>query len=113
MRDDLALTTAIMGGTLDLEVHMSNPKKPSKNAIARGKARSESMTPEQRRESARHAAQQRWAGKGPLIPKETHPGVLKVADIELPCAVLDTGTRVFSQRGMFSALGGGRRDRGD
>lgn len=50
------------------------------------------------------------------IQKAEHTGTLKIGDLELPCAVLDDGTRIFSHRGIMSALGrprkGGRRDRG-
>src|SRR5436309_619677 len=90
---------------------MSKATKKSKQAANRGKARAAALTPDQRRESARYAARARWATQAagaPLLPKETHSGVLSVGGVDLPCAVLDTGTRVFSQRGMLSAFGAGK-----
>ncbi len=35
----------------------------------------------------------------------THRGVLPVGDLELPCFVIDDGTRVISGRGMTTAIG--------
>lgn len=47
------------------------------------------------------------------LPKAMYTGILKIADLELPCAVLGDETRIFSHRGLMSALGrprkGGRR----
>lgn len=37
--------------------------------------------------------------------KATHQGVLKIADIEIPCFVLEDGKRVISGRGMTKAIG--------
>ena len=42
------------------------------------------------------------------IPKATHNGQLKIADPPIPCAVLEDQTRVLSERGTMSALGGKR-----
>jgi hypothetical protein len=39
------------------------------------------------------------------LRKATHQGVLRIGDIELPCFVLDDGTRVISGRGMTKAIG--------
>lgn len=39
------------------------------------------------------------------LPKATHKGILKVADVEIPCFVLEDGRRVISGRGMTSAIG--------
>ena len=47
------------------------------------------------------------------MQKAAYTGILKIGDLDLPCAVLDDGTRIFSHRGIMSALGrprqGGRR----
>ena len=40
--------------------------------------------------------------------KATHYGKLPIGDIELECAVLENGTRVFSERAVTKALGGKR-----
>lgn len=39
------------------------------------------------------------------ILKATHEGFVKIGNIELPCAVLEDGTRVLSQTGVFKAIG--------
>lgn len=39
------------------------------------------------------------------VIKATHPGELKIGDIKIPVAVLEDGTRVITQRGVFVALG--------
>ena len=39
------------------------------------------------------------------IPKATHDGDLKIGDLVIPCAVLEDGTRVLSQRGVEKSLG--------
>lgn len=64
------------------------------------------MTSEQRKESAMRAV----AAKKELaaLPKATHSGTLKMSDIEIPCAVLVDGTRVFSESGITEALLGVR-----
>ncbi len=44
--------------------------------------------------------------KGQHIQKAIYAGTLKIGDIEIPCAVLEDGTRVLSQRGFARAIGG-------
>ncbi len=68
---------------------------------AGGVARALALSPERKREIAAKAAAARW-GK---VPTATHKGVLPVAGIELPCFVLDDGTRVISGRGVTRAIG--------
>jgi P63C domain len=74
-----------------------------------GRARAKSLSPERRKEIARKAIEARWekakAAKEPLVLKATHAGVVKIGDIELPCAVLEDGTRVFTQQGFLRAIG--------
>lgn len=71
-----------------------------------GKASRDSLTPEQRKEAARHAAK----AKAELakLPKATHIGSLTIGEIEIPCYVLDNGQRVLSSSGISNALVGGR-----
>lgn len=71
-----------------------------------GKARAMALTSEQRSDIARKAA----LAKAEIakLPKATHESTdhpLKIGDIEIPCYVLEDGTRVISQRGMVSGLG--------
>ena len=67
-----------------------------------GLARAEALTPEERSGIARKAASTRWDNS---IPLATHIGVLKIGNLELPCAVLQDGTRVISQGGVAVAFG--------
>jgi hypothetical protein len=71
-----------------------------------GLARAQSLTPEQRSESARSAVEARWekAGKKP-IPRASHIGELKIGEVAIPCAVLEDGTRVLWQQGFLRAIG--------
>ena len=65
-----------------------------------GKARAEKLSPERRSEIAKKAVETRWAkSRGEVVrhPKATHIGILRIGDIELPCAVLEDGARVFTQ----------------
>src|SRR5947207_5607581 len=78
-----------------------SPLNPSKGGIARA----EKLTPEERQEIARRAAEARWSGE---IPKATHGSPdhpVKIGDIEIPCYVLDDERRVVVQAEMISALG--------
>ncbi|WP_159918357.1 P63C domain-containing protein [Pantoea sp. 18069] len=89
--------------------------KTTKKA-AGGKARAASMSPSERSESARNAAQAKADMKN--LPKATHGSAdhpLKIGDVELPCYVLEDGTRVLSQRGVVAGLGMkyGSRSSGD
>jgi hypothetical protein len=70
------------------------------------KARAQSLSSDQRSEIARQAATARWGREGKPRPVQaTHEGELKIGDAAIPCAVLEGGVRVISQRGMSAALG--------
>ncbi|MGQ0335714.1 P63C domain-containing protein [Halomonas elongata] len=71
-----------------------------------GKARASKLTPDQRSEIARKAAIARHENKN--LPRATHEAnetPLRIGNAEIPCYVLEDGTRVLSQRGMVSSLG--------
>jgi hypothetical protein len=75
-----------------------------------GKARSERLSPEAKSAIAQEAAEARWnkvaEENGVLrLPRATHQGDLPIGNIRIQCAVLEDGTRVITQRGMFVALG--------
>ena len=72
-----------------------------------GDARAKALTPQERSEIARSAAIAKWekAPTGKKLPKATHFGNLTIADVVLPCAVLDNGERVFSDRSLAESLG--------
>ena len=67
-----------------------------------GFARAQKLTPKQRSEIARKAAEARWE---PSIPKATHSGVLIIGDAEIQAFVLENGERVLSTRGIMKSLG--------
>jgi hypothetical protein len=76
-----------------------------------GRARAASLTKEQRIEIARQAAEKRWQTEGhdrPTVLKATHgtpDRPLRIGDIEIPCYVLEDGTRVVTQRGLQKGIG--------
>lgn len=87
----------------------STSTKPTGKA-AGGFTRAQRMTPEQRSESARKAANAK-ASLGKL-PQASHEGVIKIGDIEIPCAVLPNGQRLLTQSGFMQALGRARQAKG-
>jgi hypothetical protein len=82
-----------------------------------GRARAEKLSPERRKEIAAKAAAKRWEGKQPKPLKVLREGELDLGGLRIPCAVLEDGTRVLSQRGFWSCLAQGapgrRRDERD
>src|SRR5207302_1810639 len=81
-----------------------------------GKARAKRMSKEQLSESARKAAEARWAAAGRLKTlRATHEGTVDIAGFPIPCAVLEDGTRVLSRIEFIRTIGrtgkakGGRR----
>lgn len=69
---------------------------------AGGNARAAALSKDERKEIAQRAAAARWHKD---IPFATHTGILKIAGLEIECAVLNDGRRVFSQRSLNRALG--------
>lgn len=74
----------------------------SEGKAAGGHARAKALTREQRREIARKGASARWNG---TFPKATHTGELKIGITDIPCAVLQDGTRILTQWGFLRAIG--------
>jgi len=88
---------------------MENDKDQSVQSLG-GKARAANLNSEERSQIAQRAAEARWdkvsEQTGMIrLQKASHIGELKIGDISIPCAVLEDGTRVITQRGMFVALG--------
>jgi len=83
------------------------PEENTSFASMGGKARAEKLSPQDRQEIARAAAEARWGSKNDnsLFPRETHAGVIKIGEQLIPCSVLENGIRVFSTRGIHRALG--------
>lgn len=69
-----------------------------------GRKRAEKLTPEQRKEIAKSAAESRWL-KAHSTPKAMHSGMLTIGDISFPCSVLTDGTRVLTQSDFMSGMG--------
>lgn len=83
-----------------------DPKKPTGRALG-GIARKNKLSPEQRSEIARKGGLAKNAKKElpPVLPHADYKGVVKIADLEIPCFVLNDGRRVISGRGMTTAIG--------
>jgi hypothetical protein len=77
-----------------------------------GRARASKLSKEDRSAIAREAAHARWDKPGKAVPQATHEGVLTIGDMEIPCAVLEDGTRVLTQSGVMVALGRARQAKG-
>jgi hypothetical protein len=67
-----------------------------------GHARAEALTPAQRTEIAKKAAQARYDVLKATHGSEDHP--VKIGDVEIPCYVLEDGRRVLQQTGLIGAL---------
>lgn len=82
---------------------MSNDKTigRAKGGIARDKVLSEAK----KQEIAKKGAEARWDDSVEIAKRS---GTLAIGDIEIPCAVLDDGTRVLSERAITKAFGGKR-----
>lgn len=71
-----------------------------------GKARAAALSPQKRKEIAKRAAEAKKELAN--LPYATHGSQehpLHIGDIEIPCYVLDDGTRVLSQRGLQLGIG--------
>ena len=71
-----------------------------------GQARAEKLTPEERTEIARQAAETRW---GTTIPRATNAGQLDIGGRIISCAVLENGTRLLTQGSFMTAIGRAER----
>ncbi|MCL4179181.1 MAG: hypothetical protein KJ072_15745 [Verrucomicrobia bacterium] len=65
-----------------------------------GKARAEALTPAERSEIAKKAADARHS-----LPKASHTAPLRIGDVVLECHVLEDGTRLLSRIGFLRAIG--------
>lgn len=68
-----------------------------------GKAKNALMTPEQRKEQGLKMAKAKK--ELALLPRATHTGTLRLIDKDIPCAVLEGGTRVLTQSDFMDAMG--------
>jgi len=88
-----------IASTLDEMRNACMSEKDESRAIG-GNARAAALTAEQRREIAKNAAEKRWG-----MPQAQYTGVLKLGEIELPCAVLSDGTRVLTETDFMAGMG--------
>jgi hypothetical protein len=77
----------------------------ARGASKGGITRAQRLSPEERSEAARRAAQGRWGRQ----MEATHFGVLRVGDEVIECAVLEGGIRVINQGTLLRALGRNER----
>ena len=81
-----------------------------------GDARAQRLTPEERSEIARNAANARHSKHGPVLPSATNEGFLEISGIEIGCAVLaekdGRRQRVLTQSDFMRALGRARQAKG-
>ena len=83
-------------------------------AVVKGRARggvvrAERLTKKQRRDIALKGAEARWDEKLPLAVCGAPDRPIHIAERDIPCYVLDDGTRVLTQAGFLEALGRHRR----
>jgi len=86
--------------------------KPRKNQHARamsklgaskgGEARAKKLSPEERSDIARKAAEKRW---GTSLPEAIYDGELEIGRSKFPCAVLSDGTRVLTETDFMRGMG--------
>src|SRR4030042_6601884 len=48
---------------------------------------------------------EQWRYKMENLPKATHQGKLNLVEMEIPCAVLEDGTRILRERSVAKSLG--------
>jgi hypothetical protein len=74
-----------------------------------GNARRDALTPQERKDIARKAAEARW---GAEVPRASHDGIVKIGSKEMYAAVLPNGKRLLSQGQFLQALGRSRTPKG-
>lgn len=102
--------------TRGLSASMENTEQAytHSGAAKGGNNRAISLSPQRRTDIARQAAVARWVkesetGEGEsATPEAKYNGIIVLGDSPLPCAVLDNGMRVLSERGVTKVLGGKR-----
>ena len=68
-----------------------------------GHARAEALTSQERSAIAKKAAKVRWANVE--VPIANYVGVLKLGELEFPCAVLSNGQRVLTETDFMAGMG--------
>lgn len=68
---------------------------------AGGFARARNLSSQDRKDIAKTAAKARWQN----VPKASYTGAIHIGDLEIPCCVLEDGTRLLTQYGFLQAIG--------
>lgn len=91
------------------EIQKSARELSQRGASSGGKARAQSLLPEERSEIARQAARARW---GSTVVDAPYSGTIVIGDFEIKCAVTADGTRLINQDTFLRALGRDPRPKG-
>lgn len=70
-----------------------------------GRARTDAMSPAERKALASKAAHARWKLQKSKVLNATHQGAWELGPARIYCAVLEDGRRVFSERSLSDAFG--------
>ena len=87
------------------------PQEPTGKSKG-GIARRDKLTPEQRSEIARKAANARHRPDKSKLPKAIREGVIKLGQLDIRCAVLEDGRRLLTQSDVMISLGRARQVKG-
>lgn len=89
-----------MANAASIGVPRMSDTPQSKGGVARG----QKLSPEERSRIARDAALARWEEPTPKAIFGAPDKPIRIADIEVPCYVLDDGRRVITTNGMLSSF---------
>jgi P63C domain len=67
-----------------------------------GHARAQSLSKSERTNIAKRAARERWRAD---VPKAVYSGEIHIGDLDIPCCVLEDGTRLLTQFGFLQVIG--------
>jgi hypothetical protein len=79
--------------------------KEIKGKAKGGLARAQALSDEDKEKIAKKGAEARW---DPSVEVAKRVGILQIGDMEIPCAVMEDGTRLLSERAITKAFGGKR-----
>jgi len=91
---------------MNSEFIASMVEKDESRAVG-GRARAEALTPDERKEIARKAAEARWGKKLPVgeMPEATRDGLISIGEVDIDCFHLPNNTRLIHKRAIARALG--------
>jgi hypothetical protein len=81
-------------------------ERKDEKKVKAGLARSAKLSPDRKKEIATNAAKARWnTPRTDGVLRATHEAMVKVGRLELPCAVLEDGTRVLTETKFMEVMG--------